>query len=168
MSVLCPDPKVFGYVYQGFIKATFQTECDQFYSSCVHLHVKKMSIDGIHKEGLRLVKSWSYLNELSYNVAIGQMEKIEMLNLIRTNHYTTHPLCAVQLLQYISCIIYNIEISTIKSKKGHKGDVVKNVPDITQTQIDDFKFLEKWQRELMTAIVQHLPEWKNGQWSNPV
>jgi len=62
---------------------------------------------------------------------------------------------AIQLHKYVSCIGYNIELSTIA-----KARIVMNQDKM------DYDLLKKWQEDITSAIVTSMQEWKDAKWSD--
>jgi hypothetical protein len=165
MSCLVPDPQVYEYVLNGLKIAAYRTTCDNLFASCIHQHFKDRDVE---EEAPRLIKSWLYLNELPYCVGYNEpYKKSESLyRFIRKNEH--HNVQALQLYSYVKCICYNIEMSTIKSKKSYRRGPVENVPEITKQMGMDFALLTKWRIAILEAIVENLPEYEHCQWSEPI
>lgn len=162
MSVLVPDPQVYEYVLNGLKIAAYRTTVDNLFASCISQYFKDKDIE---EEAPRLIKSWLYLNKLSYAVAYKEpfLKKESLFPFIRIHEH--HSVNAVQLYSYVKCIWYNIEMNTIKSKQSHTQGDVEDVPELTSQQIADYNLLSKWRITILESIVEALPEFKGVQWS---
>lgn len=152
MSVLIPDLSVYNYILNGLELAAYRKVCDEHYAYCMHLHFERKEI---HKESQRLVKSWLDLNHRSYQYKYENGKKEtslwQFVNIGLTN---VRPL---QLLKYIQCVLYNIELYTIKENGG----------EVTKQEEEDYKLLEVWKEHLAFAIIDKLPEYDKAKWSEP-
>lgn len=158
MSVLVPDPQVYNYIHQGLILAAYRRTCDEHYSYTMHVHFKDLEI---HKEARRLVHSWMTLNERSYLLKYEKrdIEKSEDFRFVKWELVNVRPL---QLLKYLKCVRYNIEIETIQ----HKGDLVnENLKAVSERALADMELLSAWTEELMMAIIDKIPEYDDAKWS---
>lgn len=154
MSVLVLDEKGYEYVLNGFVKAGFQTQCDEYYSEFIRTHCKDKDV---HDEANRLVKNWAILNELSFNAGYNDTG-LDHYTLIDYN--SLWKVDCYQLLKYIDCIIYNIEIETIEQ---HKPVIVPlNWVELKA----DYELLKTWKYELTRAIVTKRPEYDKAKWSD--
>ncbi len=141
MSVLVPDLMVYEYIHNGLVAAANRKECDNLFSAIWTRHFRQKLWD---QECKRLVRSWAKLNEDSYNAAYDDpmsnpplLECITCNNIIRVN--------ALQLVKYVHCVAYNIEMETIFSKM--------RTP--TQQEYDDYELLKAWRSELYQNIVTY-------------
>lgn len=161
MSVLVLDPKCYSYMHSALKFTAYWTTCDIYYSEAVYHHCK---LEDIEEETERLIKSWAYLNELTYNVAYNvagnsMPEFITFDGARRVNPY--------QLLKYLSCLHYNIELDTIASKKSYSSGPVANVPALTDQMKTDFQLLDNWITDIKNAIINNLMPYELANWSEP-
>lgn len=154
MSVLIPDLKVYNYILNGLQKSAYRSVIDEYYSHCMVRHFESKDID---KESKRLVKSWLDMNHKSYQYRYedGKEEASLWQFITKEIVYTLKPL---QLLKYIQCVLYNIELDTIKDGEG----------EVTKQQEDDFKLLDTWREELAFSIINKIPEYDQAKWSEAV
>ncbi len=136
MSVLVLDHKVFSYIHSGLIRTAYNRTADAMHGPTIYKHFENKELG---KESKRLVKSWLFMNEVSYN-------KRYNTDGFTDEVLTISPLSVkpVQLLKYLEALSYNIE-------------VVTNQPD--------FDLLEKWITDLRYAIISEMEEYKAAQWS---
>ena len=141
MSVLVPDMKVFQYVHAGILKAAYNSTIDSFYSYSVVKHFKGC-VD-FEAEADRIIKSWMNLNEFSYNVRYKEESKTLLSEFFTSSFVNLNPF---QLLKYLECLNYNIEIS----------------PELFKA---DLQLLKAFTIEITSAIVSNMPEYKAAKWS---
>jgi hypothetical protein len=164
MSVLVPDTGVFEYVCHGLKRVAYNKTCDEFYSWPISKHFQNKDVDA---EAARLVKSWAYLNELSYAVGYNEMNKqfYSAGQITGRKIYNLHP---AQLWKYIHCINYNIDIATIDSKQSFRRGEVNKIPDLTSQQRADRILLEEWYVSMAVALAEHTPGYEDAKYSDPV
>jgi hypothetical protein len=149
MSVLIPDVEVYEYIHAGLQRTAYNSTCDEFYAYNIARHFKETDLE---TESLRLVKSWQTLNIRSYNARYKDTgNRIERVS--RTKLFA---LCPFQLLMFIRCAIYNIEIETIRSTGA----------EVSLRDTEDLKILEEWEVSMMRSIIDQIPTYKNSQWSS--
>lgn len=141
MSVQVPDLMVYEYVHNGLTVAANRKECDNLFSTQWRKYFKNKLWD---EESKRLVLSWAKLNEDSYNAAYSNegaylVDFLTCSKLIKVN--------ALQLVKYVHCVAYNIELDTIKQK----------LRSVTHQEYLDFKLLIDWRAELYKNIVTCSP-----------
>ena len=153
MSVQVPDLMVYEYVHNGLTYAANNRTLDSLFASCIQRHIAD-SGKLWDQECERLVRSWCKLNEESYDVRYGLTEGVQPLSKILTCKKMIR-VNAIQLHKYVSCIGYNIELSTIA-----KARIVMNQDKM------DYDLLKKWQEDITSAIVTSMQEWKDAKWSD--
>lgn len=152
MSVQVPDLMVYEYVYNGLVRAANETVMNDFHSNVVYSHMKDKIWDA---ECARLVRSWLKLNEDSFTAAYRDKtggdtlrDYVTCSKIIKIN--------AVQLVKYVECVSYNIEMHTIMA----------NLRAITQQEADDYQLLKDWRNSIYTAIISSMSEYKAAKWAN--
>lgn len=142
MSVLVPDLKVYNYIQCGIEKIAYNSVIDEFYSNSIQKHFK--NCPDISKESKRLILSWLNLNQWSYNKRYKDNDDCDLTKFYHED-YTHKKLSAIQLLKYLQCIEYNIEIEPEDYK-------------------NDLQLLKDCIKELTESIVNNLPEYKSSSW----
>lgn len=154
MSVLIMHEKAYEYVLNGLITTAFRRTCDELYAYGISQHFKGKDINA---EATRLVTNWAKINELSFNA---RYNDTGLIHYRQINKSAIWKVDCYQLLKYIDCINYNIEIDTIE-----KSPIVK-VGSVTWAEFkEDYELLKKWQYELTRAIVTKRTEYDNAEWS---
>lgn len=154
MSVLVADLKVFEKVYCKAVDYLYRNVCDINY--CYTLRRLE------HKEHVKeWVKNILFLNEWSYNVRYEDNTKCFLHDFVDfTKYHKT--ISTVQMLKYLQCIRYNIELETIRT--GKTGMDKREIP---QNLLDSFNILEATIDELKTTIICKLvPEYDTAEWSD--
>jgi hypothetical protein len=105
------------------------------------------------KECERLVRSWLKLNEDSFLSKYN--DKVDGMPPTLLKLTGMMPIRAIQLVKYISCVTYNIELRTIQKMRP-----------VTPQEEHDYALLERWERTLNAAIVAHTQEYKDAKWSS--
>lgn len=149
MSVLIPNDEVFNYIHAGMTRAAYRRVCDEWYSGTMSSHFKHYDIE---KESKRLIESWMELNLLSYHIKY--RENRDELQVAFKETYTHKEMQEHQLLKYIQCVDYNIEIETIE-----------DLLEISEQQRKDYKLLKQWCNDVMIAIINETPKYKKATWS---
>lgn len=162
MSILIPDMKVFEYVDSGFIRVAFNDTIDSLYCESIREKTRPKGLDQIFNESKRWTKNLFTLICKSY--AARYREELEDLApFFKRNN--THKVEACQLLKYLQCIEYNIEISTIE--KGYSEALEPNIKfQLTDQDREDFRLLVAFINDLKGAIVSQLPEYKTANYAN--
>jgi hypothetical protein len=109
MSVLIPDLKIYEYVYIGLNKIAYKTEVNHFYSTNLRAYLEGKDY---FTEIERLVKNWLVLNERSYNIKYNDNSEIYLTDFLKLGN--SYYVKLVQLIKYLRCIQYNIELCTIE------------------------------------------------------
>lgn len=146
MSVLTLSPDTYNYIRVGIERAAYNSQCDEFYYYSVKQQCENKDIQS---ECLRLVKSWADMNEKSY--CLKYNEKFHSLSTFINPTFTKKPLTPVQLLKYVECLSYNIELEHWEQ---------------TEQETADYSLLKKLRTEIGAAIIGSLPEYKNAAWSD--
>lgn len=160
MSVLVLAPQCMEYIHAGLVKAAYRSSCDIYFSSSIREYFKDYDIE---QESERLVKSWQELNILSFCVAYNEMgaNKADTINFRQT-----HQVNIYQLLKYITCLIYNIELNTIKRKQSYSQGEVANVPALTEFHQEDYALLKAWREDIQAAIIGNIMDYELAHWSD--
>jgi hypothetical protein len=157
MSVLIPDMGVFTYVKSGFVYAANNRSIDDKYSESISSHCRDRFTE---EEAVRWTKNLLLLNCKSY--AARYREKLDDLRPFFKDHNV--PIKAVQLLKYLQCIQYNIELRTIEN--GYSEADEKSVKfDVTEQDRKDVKLLDDFIRDIQYSIVSQMPEYANAKYS---
>ena len=146
MSVLIPDLQVYNYIQTGLQRLAYNNIVDDLFSNTVNKYFR--NCPDYEKEAERLVLSWLKMNIESYNKRCQVKETTDLIGL----YYPTFPhkdLTACQLLKYLQCVEYNIEI----------------VPKDLQ-QRKDLQLLKDCIDDLLNSIVHNLPEYNKATWCN--
>lgn len=159
MSVLILDPKCMEYIHAGFIMAAYRTQCDQYYSETIRSYCRDKDI---HEVAQIIVTGWAMLNELSYCVAYKEAGQSYHQFIRFTRHWDVKP---VQLMKYIECLLYNIDLETIKCKESFTQGEVKGAPEVTPAMREMYALLKSWERDIKNAILHALPEYDGAHWS---
>lgn len=148
MSVQVADLNVFNYVYHGLMKIALNTTGDDFHCYTMQQHFKQ-HVENPAQEAKRLVKSWIILTEKTYDFTYRQKAEKQSLAEFMSWGFSKYKLTAVQLHKFLHCISYNISV----------------LPSFSVQDKKDFQLLETLYKELSMAIVMHLPQWKDGNYS---
>jgi hypothetical protein len=150
MSVQMMSFKSFAYIREGLTKTMLLRQCTEFFSQSVMSYFEtKLPFD----EGLRMVKSWIELNELSYCARYKSETFEDLAKLFGEEEHSGEEMRPMQLLKLLQAVLYQIEEKTIEEVKP-----------LSPQQKEDLELLRKWERELMTSIVSNLEEWKKAAW----
>jgi hypothetical protein len=158
MSVLVADLEVYSYVAHVMHKVAYNKVINDHYS---HI-ITKVVGDSIDpwEESKRLVTEWLNLNERSYNVRYEKQDYANLWNFLQFNH-SPEKIDAYQLLKYLQCIRYNIEVETITHKGNHK----ENPELVTDQQRKDLEVLEAFIADIKNSIINSLPQYKAAKYS---
>lgn len=159
MSVLIPEMKVFEYVQNGFVYAANNRTCDDLFASCIFHACQEKGMDQIFSEAKRWVKNLITLNCKSYAARYREKELCDLAPFYKER---THKVEALQLLKYLQCIEYNIEMQTIE--KGYGFDTIKF--EVTDQDRKDFALLQRFIADLKDSIIQQLPQYQNAKYSD--
>lgn len=161
MSVLVPDMKVFEYVQNGFMHAANNRTCDSLYVYSISAAMKNKGNNQIFEEAERWVKNLITLNCKSY--AARYREK-ELGNLAPFYLPKNHMLEPFQLLKYLHCIEYNIEMKTIEQGYSEALECIRFT--LTEQDKKDFETLQYFIRDLKDSIINNIPQYQNAKYSN--
>lgn len=139
MSVLMVDTEVYNYVRAGIVKGVYNRTVNEFYFYSLRKHFEDKDIE---KEALRIVRSWSDMNEQSYCDRYG--DKHEKISRFITPSFVKKPLEAIQFIKYLQSIKYNIEVP----------------------ENEDTKLLNNLINDAMSAYIGNLDQYKAAEWSN--
>ena len=151
MSVLVPDLKIYEAVYQKALDYSFRKTCDINYCHTFReISEKKLQ---------QHVKNWLYLNELSYIRRYEDGKKPELhefLTFRRSGNVNTY-----QMLKFLNCIRYNIEIETIKNGKTGAEEPI----EISFDMMESYNLLQKAIEEIMCVIIGEIDQYQEAKWS---
>lgn len=152
MSILVADLNVYEAVFEKAWKYGFNKTVNINY--CNVLSFDNEEILKNH------VKNWLILNELSYirRYEDGTNERPhlhEFLTFRKTFNIDTY-----QMLKYLQCILYNIELSTIRT--GKTGNEKKM--DISADLIESYNLLKKAIEEIQIQIINEIPQYQSAKW----
>lgn len=139
MSVLMVDTEVYNYVRAVIVKAAYNRTVNEFYFYSIRQHFEDKDIE---KEALRLVRSWSDMNEQSY--CNKYKDKHEKLSRFITPTFVKKPLEPIQFIKYLQSIKYNIELP----------------------ENEDLTILNNLINDAMSAYIANLDLYKAAEWSN--
>lgn len=154
MSVLVLDPKTIDYIRKGLVFTAYNREVNVHWSGTIHSHFRDKDVEA---EADRLMSSLYLLNQRSYSAAYREEDKDH--DLWKFVRKTMGIPCPFQLVKYIQCLLYNIEIDTINSKYETK---------VSDQELADHKMIEMWEHQILTAIVGMNNKYKDAKWSEPV
>lgn len=147
MSVLIPDLQVYNYIQAGIEKIAYNSIIDEFYSYSIQRYFK--NCPNIEKEAEKLVLSWLNMNLMSYNKRYPDEKENTDLCGMYSPTFTHKPLTAIQLLKYLECVLYNIEIDPTDEYFKTRLELLKKCTD-----------------ELARAIIGNMQIYKNATWSD--
>lgn len=146
MSVLMIDPKIYDLVYVKLVDFTYHNEVNINYSSTFR-HMTELKIQ-------EFVKTLCVLNEESYCTRYD--DKYQKLYSFIKFRFSGGTINTYQLLKYLLCIEYNIEVSTITIKR-----------ELTQLEKESLQLLKTAISEIQMNIIGTLPEYEKCKWSEP-
>lgn len=150
MSVLIPSKDVFNYVGVSMDRCIYGSEVNEWFHDSMRNHFNKCG--DIDKEQVRLVESWMRLNDLSYCCKYGEAPNKSYK---WRRNFTHKEVTVYQLLKYIQCIRYNIELCTIQEKM-----------EVTDQMRADENLLRIWADDIAHAIVGQIKEYDAADWSH--
>lgn len=146
MSVLTMDLKAFSYMHEGLKNTGYNSEVDDFYSPSIREHFRTKDIEA---ESTRLIKAWINLNDKSYGKKYKKSKNRLPMSEFYREYSHTGKITATQLLKFVQCLIYNIELEHWRNSSQEKAD---------------YRLLEAWSYDLLNAIVATTQEYKNASW----
>lgn len=145
MSVLVPEAEVFNKVYDKAVSYTFNKVCD-----INHCSTFNQMTEGQIKN---TVKTLCDLNVESYDKAYRQkLGKAKFSDEIKFDR-TGGTINTYQMLKYLECIYYNIELDTINR-------------ELNKLELDSMTALQKSIDEIKDAIIGEIPGYKDAKWSD--
>lgn len=145
MSVLIPELKVFEAIHGKIEGYKFHKVCDINYCSSLKLE---------ENEAKEFIKNILTLNELSY-IKRYREDTAPHLKDFLTFKYKGETISTLQLLKYLECIYYNIEIYTIKN--GYEGNEQNEIkPDLMRS----YEVLKKSISELKSTVISELTNYR--------
>lgn len=150
MSVLVPDLKVYDAVFEKAWSYGFHKVCDINYCNTLSFN---------NEETLKNhVKNWLWLNEMSWIRRYEDGDKpnlADFLTFRSKKHINTY-----QMLKYLHCIDYNIEIETIQTgKTGYETPFL--IPD---DKMESYRLLKKAIEEIQGVIILEIEEYKEAKY----
>lgn len=155
MSVLVPDLEVFEQIHTKAVAYTYRKTCDINYSY-VFSHMDERDIESF-------VRNIAHLNELSYNKRYAHCDDVKQeitLPAMLKLEFKGKAIDSVQMLKYLECVHYQIEMETIK--KGYNGTETNLVPKDLE---DSYALLGKAIEDIKSAIVKEYSDYENKKWS---
>lgn len=147
MSVLVLDPQVYKLVFDKAMNYQYKREVTQEYCEIF----RSMSEEDIKQVIITLCN----LNEESFDKRYKQEpDKVKQSKFINLR-FDLPKINCFQMLKYLQCINYNIEIETIER-------------ELTSIEKDSMKILNIAIEEIKQHIISEIPEYKQAQWSNLV
>lgn len=150
MSVLVPNLEVYNAIFNKAISYTFNKVCDINY--CYTLG--KLTENTIKKN----ILNWLWLNEMSYNRRYREDNEPYLHQLMEFKNAET--INTYQMLKYLNCIEYNIELNTIET--GHDGMQPKI--EIPPDKKESYSILKKAINEIQNVIISEIDEYKNAKY----
>jgi hypothetical protein len=150
MSVLVPDFKVYNYIQAGIEKIASNSIINDFYSYSIQHHFQ--NCPDTPKEIKNVILSWLNLNQWSWDKKyLKEDETPTDLTEFYSSPLMSFNVSSVQLLKYLQCIDYNIEI---KPEDGYHKTRLRLLKDCIN--------------DLQRSIISNLPEYKEAQWCEPL
>lgn len=157
MSVLIPENIVFEYVENGFSYAANNTIIDDRYSETIRQHCKDKDF---YIEAKRWTKNILLLVYKSY--AARYNEELGPIEFYKTK---IHFVNGLQLLKYLECLCYQIEIYTIEHGYNEADPSFKKFV-LSDQDKTDYKILCDFIADLRICIISQLTDYKNAKWSD--
>lgn len=151
MSVLVLDLEVYEAIYKKACEYQYNNEVN-----IEHCHTLSENEDYLKT----VIRDWLYLNELSHSRRYREEEEPFLSTLLTFKG--GKKINAYQMLKYLQCVMYNIEISTIKN--GYDGTQGKM--NISDTMMHSYKILGDAISEISQSIIAQIPQYKKANWSN--
>ena len=151
MSVLIPDLKIYTAVYEKSIAYTFSKVCDINYCSTLG----RLTENQLQKT----ILDWLWLNEMTYNRMYNEQDEPYLGQFVEFKPVET--INTFQMLKYLDCIDYNIEIETIKT--GRDGEQPKI--EIPSDKMESYKILCRAIDEIKSAIINEITEYQNAKYA---
>lgn len=159
MSVLIPDMVVFQYIENGLVYAANNGTIDDRFSEYARAYFQKKDVN---VEAKRVTKNLLLLVNKSY--AAHYREKIiPSVDLYYKS--ATHFVKGCQLLKYLQCVRYQIEVHTIEHGYS-EVDPNRIIFVLSDQDKADIKLLDKMITDLAFSIVNQITEFKNAKWSD--
>ena len=152
MSCLVPDLNVYEAIYNKAWLYGFNKTVDINYCNC-------LSFDDEEKLKEH-VKNWLYLNELSYNRRYKEESETFLKDFLTFRG--AHAIDTYQMLKFLQCIQYNIELETIKS--GFDGMQKKII--LSENLMNSYNLLTFAVEEISQRIISEIPAYKKAEWAN--
>lgn len=144
MSVLVHDPKVFSQIYVKAVDYTFHKTCDINYCSTFGVLKEEYIAD--------VIRTLCDLNCESYEKRYKEEpDKVKLSEFI-VFKFTGQTINTFQMLKYLECIYYNIELDTI------------NRP-LNELESDSMDCLRNAISEIKSVIIKELPEYQAAKWT---
>lgn len=154
MSVLVPDLKLFQQVLR-------RVECFQFSKTCDINYCYSLSMT--EEAAKRFVKDLIQLNELTYDRMYNEEQQSPALHEMFTTQKDTKRIETLQLLKFLQCIHYNIDLNTIRT--GRNG---QENHEIKQRLLNSYETLTNAIEELKSTIINELTNYKELNYSNAI
>jgi len=149
MSVLVPDLEVFERIFKKVNSFQYRKECDINYC-----YTFSAAIQSEKKAG-EFVKNILELNELSYIKRYREEKEPVLQNMLKLD-LKADSIETLQLLKYLNCINYNIEIDTIKTGcNGTENNTIK--PEL----IKSYELMKLAIQELQYTVINELTNYRD-------
>lgn len=151
MSVLVLDLEVYEAIYKKACEYQYNRECNIEYCNTLSENEDYLKT---------VVRDWLYLNELSHSRRYREEEEPNLAAFLTFKG--GKKINAYQMLKYLQCLEYNIEIESIKT--GFDG--MQKKINISDTMMHSYKKLNSAIKEISQTIIAQLSEYKKANWSN--
>lgn len=154
MSVLIPDLEVFALIQRKINTFQHHRVCDIDYSEILNMS---------EEQSKQFVIKLLTLNEMSYLARYREQKKPELSEFLQFN--ATETISTLQLLKYLKCIRYNIEMDTIE--RGYSGfePFIEDVEMFHKFFDPVFKRLKNAIEELSDRVIAELTNYRELAWS---
>jgi hypothetical protein len=154
MSVLVPEFKMFQQVLR-------RVECFQFNRTCDIDYCYSLSMN--ERDAKQFVLNLIQLNELTYIRRYEEETPKTMLHEMFETQSNTKRVETLQLLKFLQCIDYNIDLQTIKTgKRGTESH------EIDIRLVSSHETLQRAIEELKSTIISELTNYKELNYSEAV
>lgn len=144
MSVIVHSPEVFSQIYVKAIDYTFKKQCDMNYCSTFGRMTEKQI-----ENTIRILCD---LNCESYEKRYKEEPQSPKLSEFIVFRFSGKTINTFQMLKYLECIHYNIEINTIARQ-------------LTPEEKDAMNVLHKAIEEIKSRIISEMEEYRDAAWT---
>jgi hypothetical protein len=143
MSVMIVIDEVYESLSGKMLSASFNKTVNENYFSCCN----DLTEPVIEK----YITDWAYLNDISYSAKYESGLDCPEPKLKFKYRWD---ISSIQFLKWLRCIRYQIEMDTIKSTMSVSAELMHS-----------YSFLEKLIRQVESAIIGAIPEYKDALWN---